>query len=111
MDNIKYFSSENVFRKEAEKLDRNPFGRTGAIGQGLLPIPGRNQTTYLIVIAGNRFLTRKVGDTENQIPFHIDKTNEQHAIDELERNLNLKFHVIAYDMLMDNPFNTGDSIF
>ena len=103
----KLFRNQSLTHKAL--LNHNPFGRTGAIGQGLLPVSGRNQATYLIVVAANRVLTCKVTDTENRIPFHVDRTNEKHFIDDLERNLNVKFYTLAYDMLLDSPFNTGAS--
>ena len=87
---------------------KNPHGRTGAIGQGSLPVTGRNQIVFVFIIAENRVLSLQKSPENFSIPFHIINGDETSYLDELERKLKVKFHIIAYDMLLDHPLNTGE---
>ena len=67
--------------------------------------------THFIVIAGNRFLTIKKTDTVSMIPFCGESSDEKKFFNELEQKLGSKLYVMAYDLLMDNRFNTGKNYY
>ena len=72
---------------------------------------GRNQIVFVFIIAGNRVLSLEKSSENYSIPFHIINGDETSYLDELERKLNVKLHIIAYDMLIDHPLNTGEGTY